>query len=103
VLQFEIYQNPSERSRPVAPYVVVLQSHLLASMPTAIVAPLLVDDGRTAYTETSVSLTFDGANYVLSAAELVAIDTRHLQKPLGDLRDYEDLVRRALDRIFTGF
>ena len=51
--QFDVCENPSARSREAAPFVVVLQSHLLNEMPTVIVAPLLIDDGRSAYAEAS--------------------------------------------------
>jgi toxin CcdB len=101
--QFDLFTNPSPRSRAVAPFVVLLQSHLLAAMPTAVVAPLLLDDGRSAYTETSVIVLFEGVQYVASIAELAAIDARRLQQPVGSLRDHEDALRRALDRVFTGF
>jgi toxin CcdB len=83
--QFDVCQNPSERSREAAPYVVVLQSHLLSAMPTAIIAPLLRDDDRSAYTYTSVRVTFDEHTYILSAAELVAVDARNLRRTLGNL------------------
>jgi toxin CcdB len=101
--QFDIYSNPSERSRAAAPFVVVLQSHLLNAMPTVVVAPVLIDDSKTAYTEASVSVVLNGSGYVISVAELAAIDARHLHKVVGDLREHEDALRRALDRVFTGF
>ncbi len=101
--QFELYQNPSERSRPVAPFVVVLQSHLLDAMPTVIVAPLIVDDGRSAYVEASVRIEWEGATYLMSVGELVAIDARSLSRSLGFLGEHEDAIRRALERLFTGF
>ncbi len=42
--QFDVFRNPSERSRAVVPYFVVLQSHLLASR-LVVVAPLRVFTG----------------------------------------------------------
>ena len=48
--QFDVYRNPSERSRAYAPYVVVLQSHLLEAMPTIVVAPMLLAENRKPYT-----------------------------------------------------
>jgi toxin CcdB len=103
VRQFEVHPNPSERSRPIAPFVVVLQSHLLAAAPTTVVAPMIRNDGRAAYTELSALVVFDGGQYVVSIAELAAIDSRHLSRAVGDLRAHEDAIRRALDRLFTGF
>nr|QQZ49533.1 CcdB family protein [Phenylobacterium glaciei] len=37
--QFDVYPNPSTRSRAKAPYVVVVQSHHLVAAPTVLVAP----------------------------------------------------------------
>ena len=101
--QFDVYQNPSPRSRHAAPYVVVLQSHFLAATPTVIVAPLLIDDDRSAYSEASVKVLFGGDRYVLSIPELAGIEPSQLKRRLGALNDYDYEIRRALDRLFTGF
>lgn len=101
--QFDVCPNPSERSRAIAPYVVVLQSHLLAAIPTVIVAPMLRDDGRSAYSAVSVSLTFDRGGYIVSLPELAGVDAAHIRETVGNLGDHEDAIRRALDRLFTGF
>lgn len=99
--QFEVYANPSERSRAYAPYVVVLQSHLLDAMPTVVVAPLLKN--RPGYTQVSAPVTFRGETYVVSTAELVAINTKGIGAAVGDLLDHEDIIRRTLERLFSGF
>jgi toxin CcdB len=101
--QFDVYENPSERWREIAPFVAVPQSHLLAATPTIIVAPLLLDDGVSGYSEASVTVAFQGGRYIPSALELAAIDASTLRKLHGSPLDYEDAIRRALDRLFTGF
>jgi toxin CcdB len=101
--QFDVYQNPSTRSRDVAPYVVVLQSHFLAATPTVIVAPLLIDDDRSAYSEASVKIVFRGDRHVLSIPELAGIEPSRLKRRLGAVNEYDYEIRRALDRLFTGF
>jgi toxin CcdB len=101
--QFDVCENPSARSREAAPFVVVLQSHLLNEMPTVIVAPLLIDDGRSAYAEASTIVAWNGSSFILSVPELVAIEARSLPRTLGNLGAYEENIRRALERLFTGF
>ena len=103
MVQFDVYENPSPRWRVIAPYVVVLQSHLLGRLPSAVVAPLLIDDGRSAYAEASVIVDLLGATYILSALELGVVDAEGLRRAVGSLKDYEYEIRRALDRVFTGF
>ena len=80
-----------------------MQSHLLTASHSTVAAPMLRQDGRSAFTEISVTVRFEDRDYVVLIAELAAIDTRLLTKPAGDLRSYEDGFRRALDRLFTGF
>ena len=103
VRQFDVFPNPSEGSRRIAPFVVVLQSHLLDDLPTVIVAPLLRPAERPAFTDVGMHVSFSGEGYTLSVAELSATDARRLSRPVGSLRDYDYEIRRALDRVFTGF
>jgi toxin CcdB len=103
VRQFDLYPNPSPRSRAGIPYVIVLQSHLLDAMPTVVVAPVIPDDGRSAYAEASVRFDLDAQAYVISVPELVAIDAHALQRSVANLAEHEDAIRRAIERVFTGF
>jgi hypothetical protein len=48
-------------------------------------------------------VSFNGEDYTLSVAELSATDARRLSRPLGSLQEFEYEIRRALDRVFTGF
>ena len=101
--QFDVYPNPSGRSRAKAPYVVVIQSHHLAAAPTVLVAPLLLNDGRSGYTEISALVEFQDASYIAQIGELGAVDPVLLRIPAGNVREYEDTIRRAIDRLLTGF
>lgn len=101
--QFQVYENPSGRSRGYAPFVVVLQSHFLSALPTTVVAPLLHAKGRPPYTEIAIAVEFLNERYFVSIGELAAMDGRELKRPLGDLSAFEDAIRRALERLFSGF
>lgn len=102
--QFDVHPNPSERTRSIIPYFVVLQSHLLAASNLTVVAPpLLRQDGKSAFTHTSGPVRFADGDYIVLVNELTSIDTQHLKRAAGNLRDYEDEIRRALERVFTGF
>ena len=101
--QFDVFANPSERSRRIAPLVVVLQSHLLDDIATVVVAPLLRAAERPAFTQVGMAVAFNGEDYTLSLAELSAVDARRLSRSLGSLQEIEYDIRRALDRLFTGF
>ena len=101
--QFDVFENPSQRSRPIAPYVVAPQSHLLVGIPTILVAPLIRDDGRSNYSAISIVAPLRGGSFIVQISELSALDPALLRRPVGDLRGHEDAIRRALDRLFTGF
>lgn len=103
IRQFDILENPSPRSRAIAPFVVLIQSHLYDEGVTALVAPLLLMPPAATVTRVSVPVRYDGAAYLLMLSELGAVDRRFLGQPLGSLADREDDIRRALDRLFTGF
>lgn len=101
--QFDVCQNPSERTRPIIPYLVVLQSHLVEASNLTVVAPLLRQDGRSGFTLTSVPVRFSDQDHIVLVGELTSIDSRHVGRPIGSLREYEDEIRRAIERVFTGF
>ena len=102
IRQFDLLENPSSRSRALYPYVVVLQSHLLAASNLTVVAPVLPGEAL-AVTLTSVAFDFQGRRFVLLAGEPMSVDAHQLGRALGSLAAYEDEIRRALDRVFTGF
>ena len=64
---------------------------------------MLHDDSRSAYVDASVVVLFQGDSFIVSTLDLASIAAEHLKRPLGDLLAYEYEIRRALDRIFTGF
>jgi hypothetical protein len=70
-------------------------------MPTWIVAPLLTGD-HPGYSQVSARVKFAGLDFIVSTGEIAQFPP-HLLVPIGSLRDYEDEIRRALDRLFTGF
>jgi len=101
--QFDVYEAPTEAARRIAPFVMVLQSHFLNSLPTVLVAPLLRQVDRPAYGDVSVAVVFEDERLVLSLAEMAAARRSDLRSLRGNLRQHEDQIRRALDRVFTGF
>jgi len=72
-------------------------------MPTVIVAPVLRTEARVPYSRTSVRLTFREEILFASVAELIAIERGTMTHALGNLLEFEDDLRRALDLVFTGF
>ena len=101
--QFDVCRYPGHSTETDAPYVCVIQSHYLAGMDTVIVAPLLRTDMAATNSQVTVPVSVDGENYALDLALMANIETRHLGVVVGNLLDHEFEIRRALDRLFTGF
>ena len=97
--QFQVYRNPTDASRLFAPYLVVLQSHYL-SLDTVLVAPL-VNDKRASSVE--IAGTVGERPLVVALTEMGSVRAAMLSEAVADLAAQEDEIRRALDRLFTGF
>lgn len=101
--QFDVYEAPTDALRRIAPYVVVVQSHYIDELPTVLIAPLLRPSERPVYRGVSLPIVLAQGAFLLSLAELATVNRTLLRRRVGDLRDHEDAIRRALDRVFTGF
>ena len=100
--QFDVYQNPSVSGRRFAPYLVILSSHLLNDFDDAVVAPL-VNDAIKTVPELEIPIRIDDQPLTLVISEISTLEKRALHRRVGTLLDHEYDIRRALDRLFTGF
>lgn len=80
-----------------------MQSHFMDEMPTALIAPLIRDPRSGDFTRVSVVVEYAGEALHLALAEMAPILRADLGRPVANLLAYEDDIRRALDRLFTGF
>jgi len=67
-----------------------------------VVAPVVVADVP-GLTLAAVPIELETRRYLLLVAELAAIPTRTLGRPIGSVSGREDDIRRAIERLFTGF
>lgn len=102
VRQFDVYPNPSDTSATFAPFIVALQSHHLNPIDTVVVAPM-VRDAQTALAPLDAPLEFNGELLVIAIAEIGVVGRNLLRRKVGDASAHEDAIRRALERLFTGF
>ena len=100
--QFDIYENPAAEARAFAPSVVVLSTHLLLDFEDAVVAPL-VNDAQHTVAGLELDVDVEDEPLVLVVSDLSAIEGRELRRFVGTLAEREFDIRRALDRLFTGF
>lgn len=100
--QFDVIENPNEASRGYAPYVVILQSHHLAPLDTVFVAPL-VRDRQLEVSALDVRVELSGEPFILALTEAASIRRWGAPRTRGAVGQYEDAIRRAFERLMTGF
>lgn len=100
--QFDLFENPVSQMRGAAPFVVILSSHLLGELSDIVVAPLRrgVAGGLPGL---EVPVVVEGETLLISLPGLAGIRAASLRSRKGSLLAHEDDIRRALDRLFTGF
>jgi toxin CcdB len=101
--QFDIVANPFPRSRERQPFLVALQSDLVRSLDTVVVAPLEPAASGTFADRLNPRVEIDGQPFVLVAQELVTVRKSVLGALRGSVVGARDAVIAALDLLFTGF
>lgn len=100
--QFDAYLKPSPESRKVAPFLVVLSSHHLYGLNEVVVAPA-VNDAKRQVAGLEIDVEIQDQPLVLVVSELFSMTASTLRSRAANLATHEDAIRRALDRLFTGF
>lgn len=102
--QWDVYPNPVVRAREELPYLVVLQSDLLNTLPTRLVAPLSRStvDARALPTRLAPAFEVEGQRMVLKAHEAGTILARALGHPVASLRTESYRLIDALDAVISG-
>jgi hypothetical protein len=100
--QFDVLQNPNLATRQYSPFVVVLQSHHLDPLDTIFLAPLVIDAERR-MSSLDIAIEFQGRDLVLAIAEAAGVPRQGLGRALGSVSAHEENIRRAFDRLMTGF
>jgi len=102
--QFDVVANPFPRSRDRQPFLVTLQSDLLArTLDTVVVAPLEPADAGTYADRLNPRLEIDGKAFVLIAQEIVTVRKSALGASRASVAAERDRIIAALDLLFTGF
>lgn len=88
--------------RAGAPFVVVFSSHLLGDLIEAVVAPVR-RSASAGIPGLEVPMVIEGETLLVSVSGVAGIRATALRNRKGSLLAQEDDIRRALDRLFTGF
>jgi toxin CcdB len=101
--QFDVYRNPAPDAKSI-PYLLDVQSDLLAGVTTRIVVPLFhaKQFGRPAR-RLNPAFEIEGHKVVMSTVELAGVLPSALGARVSSLADHRDEIRDALDFAFQGY
>jgi toxin CcdB len=102
--QFAVHQNADSAGRREVPYLLDVQSDLLADMGTRVVVPLfsaVVMKGRTQGTLTP-QFEVDGKQVVMVTQQIAGIARKHLGPQTSSLSEHRQTILAALDMLITG-
>lgn len=100
--QFDIHRNPDPVSGPLAPFLLDIQSDLLAHLSTRVAVPLIGRGAMIAAGRLHPIFSVEGRDYVMATADLAAIHRSNLGERVGSLTDHRDDIIAAVDFLITG-
>lgn len=102
--QFDVYPNPSKASRAHYPYLVDIQSSLLAELGTRIIIPLGKASifGGEAMRGLTPVITFADQKLLLLTPQVSSVPEKLLNAPVGSLSHFRGQIVGALDLAITG-
>ncbi len=101
--QFDVCVNPNKATQDYAPYLLILQSDMIETRSTCIVAPLVRMETFIPAEKLNPVLTVQGEELIVSTAELAGIDRRAIGDVISHAGHQRDDIIKALDLLFLGF
>lgn len=102
--QFDVYINPSKKSREAYPYIIDIQNALISDITTRIVIPLAkLNHFRSEQMDGLTPLIkYEDEQYILLTPQIASIPSKLLKDPVGTVESLRDEIIAALDFAFTG-
>ena len=102
--QFDVYLNPSTKSRKHYPYILDIQSPYISDIATRIVIPLgyassFRDEAMNILTP---EINYDDENLLLLTPQISSVPARILKNPVGSLSHFREQIINALDFAIAG-
>ena len=103
--QFDVFPNPNARTRDAYPFLVDIQSPVIAELATRIVIPLAPASalkGGTLFGLTP-EVSYQGQALLLMTPQLSSVPAKILNNPIGSLEHFRTEIIAAIDFAITGF
>jgi len=100
----DVFRNPDTTTASVIPYVLDVQSELLAGLPTRVVIPLAYPEAiETPILRLNPKVGVGDTELVALTQDMASVSNRLLRNPVANLSPQRDEILAALDFLFTGF
>lgn len=100
--QFDVFSNPSVHGRHWRPFLVVIQSDVLADFRTRVVVPLVHKTEIKPIARLNPLVVVDGKELYFHPVELAHIPRDLLRDSIDNLEAERDKLVAAIDLVFTG-
>jgi len=102
--QFDVYVNPSVKTKGEFPYIVDIQQPLLEDIATRIVIPLgkVEKFKNESMKNLTPEIKFDNEKLLLLVPQIASMPKKLLKEPIGTLAHFRDEIISALDFAITG-
>lgn len=103
-MQFDVYQNPSTKTKNVFPYLVDVQSSYISEIATRIVIPLgkLPDFKNESMKGLTPEIEYEGEKFLLLTPQIASVPSNILKNPIGSLSHFRSEIIAALDFAIAG-
>lgn len=101
--QFAVYRNKNPRSKATYPYLLDIQTDLLAELKTTVVIPLCpINTAPAIIAKLCPVLEIDSKKFVAFTQQLAGIERKQLGKEMQNLAHYRADILAALDFMISG-
>ncbi|HEX9812682.1 MAG TPA: CcdB family protein [Burkholderiales bacterium] len=102
--QFSVHKNKNPKSKSAFPYLLDVQSDLLADLQTRVVVPLakLTALRKKPMKDLTPVVDIDGGKYLLLVPQLAGIAAAELGPAVSNVSSHRDEIVAALDFLITG-
>jgi toxin CcdB len=100
--QFHVHRNPNPATRERFPYLLDVQSDLVAGLATRVVTPLCPPSPAGPIKTLTPVFEIESRPYVMLTPQLAGVPARQLGAEVADLSGHRAEILAALDLLFTG-
>ena len=100
--QFDVYRNDNARSRDAFPYMLDLQSDMLAALLTRVIAPLEPLTADPPMRRLNPIFTIEGRSVVMVTADLTSVRREQLRERVVSLESHRYNIIAAIDILWSG-